>query len=178
MGGARIDLETRTAIAKAVRKGTQRSVVARKFNVSQSAVARIGQAAGIVRPPLSIGQKKSQRTAIEAVKLESRRRRAELGLALINDAARLREQLWKPWVAYDFGGGGENYGYHEHLLKQPDARAQQAIAIAMAICVDKHLAIERADLESNTGTVKGAIVSLIDRLEAQELTTQIHVVDS
>lgn len=177
MGGTRIDLEARTAIVKALRKGTLPSVVARKFAISRSSVVQIGREAGIVRPPLSDAQKHGQRKATEASRLEARRRRNELSLALLADAEKLRQQLWQPAIAFDFGGGGENYGYHEHQLKQPDARAKRDLVIALAVLIDKHIAIERLEDEASTGIVKGAIVALVDRLEAAELTTQVHVVD-
>jgi hypothetical protein len=161
---------------KAVQKGGRRSVVARKFGVSQSAVARIGQEAGIVRRPLSTGQKKSQRMATEAVKLEARRRRAEMSLALIDDAEKLRRQLFEPSMAFDFGG--KDFAYVEHQLKQPDARSQQSIAIAMAVCLDKSLALERFDFEASNA-VKAAIIQLVDRLvDDEDRATRIHVVDS
>ena|ERR1700694_3196758 len=116
-----------------------------------------------------------QRQAVEVIKLETRRRRLELSLQLLTDAERLRQQLWQPWTAYDFGG--ENYGFHEHQLPRPDARALRDITIALAVCVDKSIALERLDDESSN-SVKAAIVSLIDRLETEEHATPIHVVDS
>jgi transposase-like protein len=172
-----IDLETRSAIVKAVQKGARRSAVARQFNVSPSTVARVCREAGIIPKPLTPGQQHSRRMATDAVKLETRRRRMELSLRLLEDAEKLRKQLWQPWTAYDFGGGGENYGFHQHQLKQPDARSQRDICIALAVCVDKSIALEKLD-DGSTNTVKAAIVSLIDRLETAELETPLHVVDS
>jgi hypothetical protein len=161
--GARIDLETRTAIVKAIRKGDRRSAIARKFNVSQAAVARIGRAAGIVPLPLTAGQKHSQRMATQAIKLETRRRRTELSNAFIGDVEKLRQQLFSPALTFGFDARGV---YHEHQLKEPDARGKRDLAIAMAILVDKHVALERLENESEAGIAKAAIIQLIDHLEA------------
>jgi hypothetical protein len=176
MGGSRIDLEVRAGVLKALRKGTRPSIVAKHYGISRSSVVHIGREAGIVQPSPSDSQKQGQRQAVEAARLESRRRRSTLSLQLITDAERLRQQLWAPALIVEFAAGGDNFGFHEHKLNEPDARAKRDIAIALAILVDKHVAIERLENEANTGIVKGAIVSLMDRLEAEELTTKVHVV--
>jgi hypothetical protein len=175
MGGMRIDLEARSSIVKELRKGGRPSVVAKKFGVSRSSVIHIGREAGIVQEALSDRQKRGQRIAVEAARAEARRRRSALSLQLITDVERLRLQMFAPAIVVEFAAGGEHFGFHEHKLKEPDARAKRDLAIALAILVDKHVAIERLENEANTGTVKGAIVSLIDRLEADELATKVVV---
>ena len=69
MGGARIDLEVRTAILKALRKGARPSVVAQKFAVSRSSIVHIG------RRPASFRRyhRRSgcgQRQAVEVIKFK------------------------------------------------------------------------------------------------------------
>ena len=164
---------TREGILEALRAGTRRSVIARRFNVSHSGVGSIARAAGIARRPQTVGQKKAQAAATEQLKLDARERRARISLALLEDADKLRRRLWEPAKAFDFGG--KDFGYVEHEISEPDARSKQALAIAMAVCLDKSIALERFDSEGSTA-VRAAIIELVDRLAGEE--TRISLAES
>lgn len=89
------------------------------------------------------------RVAVEAKVNDNALARAELAGLLLQDARRLRDQLFTSTVAYNFGGKDNTFAEHE--LPEPDFRAKQAILTSIAIALDKSMALERFDAEGGQG---------------------------
>lgn len=163
--GKRITEVKRTRILEALQQpGAKLARVARRFGVSPSAVKVIRAHAGMA-PLATPEQKRLAAEARDTLLVEARRRRAQLMLRLLEDAERLRQRIFEPATAYTFGGSGDNYGFVEHEIEEPDAKSKQALAIAMGIAIDKSLQLEKYDSESTTAA-RGAIIELVDRLKA------------
>mgnify|MGYP001237743837 FL=1 len=135
--GIRVSDEEREAILAMLKEGKSVGQVAKRFGRSKTTVSKIGREAGLdlARPEL--------KKAAEAQRAENAARRAELARLLLEDAFRLREQLWQPCRVYNFGG--KDNVYREHILPEPDARTKREILTAIGIAVDKVIALEKHD---------------------------------
>lgn len=125
-------------------------------------------ARALARPPATI-TKAAQRLGLafdaagsgvcaEATRRRAAERRAALALALLDDAERLRRQLWAPAIVYAFTSAG----YVEHELPEPPAQDKLALVRALALAIDKHLRLAALDRDDD-GTA--AAVSLLGSLQ-------------
>lgn len=81
--------------------------------------------------------------------------RTALELDLLRDAERLRQQLFSPAVAYNFGG--KDNTYEEHRLPQPSAADQLKIMQATTIAVAHSLKISEHDVNAGTDAAIGML---------------------
>lgn len=86
--------------------------------------------------------------------------RTALELELLQDAARLRKQLFAPAKAYNFGGRDNTYA--EHKLPQPSARDQLDIMKATTLAVQHSLKISEHDVNAGTESAIG----MLDKIAA------------
>lgn len=89
------------------------------------------------------------REAVEAAQVDNAKRRAELAGRLLEDAERLRRQLWQPCTVFNFGGKDNTFEQAE--IPEPDFRAKQAILTSVAIAVDKSMKLELHDRDDSSG---------------------------
>lgn len=138
---ARIPDDVREAVARAARlERTSRSIAA-EFGISVASVSNICRELGVQRDR-SATEKATRATIADLAK-----RRAELAGLLLEDAHRLRAQLWeRAQVAMVVSQGGENGSMIvDHELPEPTFRDKQAIATATGIVLDKHLKLVDRD---------------------------------
>jgi transposase-like protein len=166
----RIPDDSRLAIVAAVRGGERRAAVARRFGISDTAVTKFCRAAGLLDPPISQARRAAIRAATELNSELGKYRRSRQSLALLHDGDRLRRQLWAPTIVFAFGRNAEGeHAFVQHEISQPDAKAQQATAIAMGICLQRALELARFDLaEGGVSQVRASIVDLMERLAAPQ----------
>jgi len=81
------------------------------------------------------------KAATIARKASCAERRAELAEALLIDAERLRRQFWEPYEMHSFGRDG----FQTATLPEPDSRAKRELAVALAVCCDKSIALLKED---------------------------------
>ena len=81
--------------------------------------------------------------ATEAKVADAKGRRAALQIALLEDAEKLRAQLWKPTLAFNFGG--KDNTYNEHQLDQPTFTDQLKIMQATGVAGDRSLKLAEHD---------------------------------
>jgi transposase-like protein len=170
-GANRIDDAKRQAIVAAVRGGERRSRVARRFGVSGTSVTNLARAAGLADPPLSAARRAAIRATTQLNQDLAKAKRARQALALMGVAERLRRQMFQPSVVYAFGRGADGtHQYTEHAVPEPDAKAKQALAIALGITLQRALELARYDRDDDSGaTVKAAVIDLVERLAAEPL---------
>ena len=135
--GIRVPDEEREAIVAMLKEGRSVGEVAKHFGRGKTTVSRIGREAGLDLTHPSL------KKAAEAQRAQNAARRAELARLLLEDAYRLREQLWQPCRVYSFGGRDNTY--REHILPEPDARTKREILTAIGIAIDKVIALEKYD---------------------------------
>ncbi|MEU4234170.1 helix-turn-helix domain-containing protein [Nonomuraea sp. NPDC026600] len=83
------------------------------------------------------------RVATQARVDDAKHKRALLADQLLDDALRLRGQLWEPCKVYNFGGRDNTYA--EANLEQPDFAGQEKILRSLAVAVDKHARLIELD---------------------------------
>lgn len=101
------------------------------------------------------------RAATEARTADLQARRQELKALLIDDAHRLREQLWKPARLVNFGG--KDNTLNETKLDEPLFADKKNIMSAVGIAVDRVVKLETVDADGGADEA----VSLLDRIAAQ-----------
>lgn len=144
MGGLadRIPDDVRAAIVEEVRAGKTTRAVAREFGVSEASVRRYARAQGVASATRELTEK-ATRTKIATMAAS----RAELARLLLEDAHRLRAQMWQPAkvaMTVSLGDGGGSTVV-DHPLDEPTFKDKQAIMTACAIALDKHIKVIQFD---------------------------------
>lgn len=103
---------------------------------------------------------RAARTAVatEAKKADAKALRAALSIALLQDAERLRQQLFDSALVHSFGG--KENTYNEHTLPEPTFADKAALMRAIGIAVDKHVVIDKYD----SGAGLSESLSLLERI--------------
>jgi hypothetical protein len=108
---------------------------------------------------LGLGWDRAQtKDATKAKKLDAEARRARLKLDLLEDAARLREQLWKPTKVFSFGG--KDNTYNEHQLTQPPHVDQLKLVQATSAAINAYGRLEQLDTAADTDDAKSMLAHL------------------
>lgn len=116
-----------------------------------SIAAEMGRSKGTInrhaarqQPPLT--WERTQVAAATAARvIDAKAHRTALQLALLEDAAKLRKQLWEPCIAFNFGGKDNTYA--EHDLAKPTFTDQLKIMQATGVAVDRSLKLAEHDSE-------------------------------
>lgn len=98
--------------------------------------------------------------ATQAKIIDAKARRAALELALLEDAERLRAQLWQPHTYFDWGG--KDHDFDEHTVDEPTPTDKLKLMQAVGQAVDRSIKIAAHD--GDTGVAEAT--SLLDQFEA------------
>ena len=101
------------------------------------------------------------RAMIEARTVDLKARRQELKALLLDDAHRLREQLWKPARLVNFGG--KDNTLNETKLDEPLFVDKKNIMSSVGIAVDRIVKLE--EIDNDDGNTE--VISLLDQLAEQ-----------
>lgn len=145
---------------------TSLRAIAADLDRSKTAVAR-----RLAHHGLSAADRSQTMAATAAKVADARARRAALELALLDDAARLRQQLFAPTVAFNFGGKDNTYA--EKQLAQPTFADQLKIVQATGAAIDRALRI--AEHDADTGVDQA--VGMLDQIHAAIGAAAAHVGD-
>lgn len=96
-------------------------------------------------------------------------RRADLELRLLDDAERLRQQLWQPAIVFNFGGRDNTY--EERTLDKPPVADQLKIMQAVGVAIDRALRIADHDTNAGADDAKNLLTSLGRALGVNDATT-------
>lgn len=99
--------------------------------------------------------------------------RTELELQLLEDASRLRRQLFAPAKAYNFGGKDNTFA--EHQLPMPSARDQLDIMKATTIAVQHSLKISEHDVNAGTGAAIGMLDKIAEGINIAALDLDLDL---
>ena len=124
-----LSAEERQRIVDLLKSGKSFREVADLTGRSWGSIHNVAVGAGVRRDV--------QRTkkATEARRADIRARMALVAEGLVDDAARLREQIFAPHIAFNFGG--KDNTYEEHEIPEPTARDKQALMTSIGIALDK-----------------------------------------
>ncbi|MEV8177205.1 hypothetical protein AB0O99_04055 [Cellulosimicrobium funkei] len=146
--------------------------------VSQRAVAEeLGRTPGSVASRAHKLGIRSDRTATvaatQAVIVDAKARRAGLEVALLEDAERLRAQLWQPHTYFDWGG--KDHDFDEHTVEEPTPSDKLKLVQAAGAAIDRALKLALHDADGGhteaVGMLDGiaaAIAAAADRMPEQD----------
>lgn len=111
--------------------------------------------------------------ATQATMIDAKARRATLEIALLDDAERLRKQLWQPHLYFDWGG--KDHDYDEREMPQPTPTDKLKLMQAAGAALDRSLKIAVYDADtghteavSMLGDIAAAINAAADQVEAEQ----------
>src|SRR5690606_18819922 len=121
-------------------KGLGRNEIARQLGRSGKTVSLIAAELG-----LSF-ERQAPLAAVEARKADARARRAALALALLEDAERMRQQLFAPALVYNFGGRDNTF--EQATIPEPDFRGKRDLMNAIGIAVERSIRLDEYDRDA------------------------------
>ena len=98
------------------------------------------------------------REATEARAVDLKARRQELAELLLDDAHRLRKQLWEPTMAFSFGG--KDNTYEEAQIPEPTFGDKKNIMSSVSTAMNTVVNMTKLDQDNGVGEV----VSMLDKL--------------
>lgn len=108
------------------------------------------------------GDRTQTAAATQANAIDARARRSSLQLALLDDAARLREQLWQKALVFNFGGRDNTY--EERTLDKPTFGDQLKIMQAAGAAIDRALKLDLHDSGAGAEKVVGLLQATAEAL--------------
>jgi hypothetical protein len=133
-------------------QGLGRNAIAREMGVAQACVSRTA-----AHLDLTFDRTQMQ-AATEARLADLAERRSQLATDLIEDAERLREQMWQPAVIYSFGGKDNTYA--EEPVSEPPAADKRALMSTAGMAIDRSLKLVPPQSEAGTDNA----VSMLDKI--------------
>lgn len=155
--------EKREQITDLIRDGKTRNAIARAVGVSGATVTKVAKELETQGEAPAFDRSATKR-ATAAREVDQAAERARLRGLLLEDAHRLRRQLWQPCVMHNFGG--KDNTHNSITLEQPTFEQQAKIMTSVGICVDKIVRLDQA----NDGAEKEAsnlIKSLVDDIRTR-----------
>lgn len=147
----------RAQIIEWIEQGVSRNEIAKRAGRSGSTISGIAKAEG-----LEFGGRTKVAAATEARRIDNRARRSEISAALLEDAMRLRGQMWEPCTLHSFGG--KDNVHNSIDLAEPifadKLKAMQAAASALG----RHIDLERHDAEEKAASARSLLSQLGEAL--------------
>jgi hypothetical protein len=100
--------------------------------------------------------------ATQAKTIDARARRAALEVALLEDAEKLRQQIWQPVIVFNFGGKDNTYEQRE--LNEPPHADKLKLMQAVGQAVDRSLKIAAHDSDAGVAEAVGALDQIAEAL--------------
>lgn len=140
-------------------QGLGRNEIARRLGRSGQTVSKIAASLGLDF------DREAARVATEARVIDARARRAELAFKLLDDAERMRQQLFARATVYNFGGRDNTFEQAE--ISQPSFRDKQSIMAAIGIAVEKSVRLDEYDNASGAPSDVDAWLDAVDGSDAE-----------
>lgn len=137
-------------------EGLGRNVIARKVGLAPATITKVCRELG-----LSFDREHT-RVAVAARKADAAALRSELELAFLEDAARLREQVWLPHTYIDHGG--KDYTRVEWTQDEPSPADKYKLMQSAGIAVEKSMRLSELDKDDQVEDAKAMLVDLFEAL--------------
>ena len=102
--------------------------------------------------------------ATQAKVLDAKARRAQLKLNLLDDATRLREQLWKP--AHYIDHGGKDFDRVEWTQDEPTYADKLKLVQAVSAAIGSYDRLEKLDGDGGVADAVGMLDKIADAIKA------------
>lgn len=136
-----------------------RNDIARDMERSGSTISRHAAAEN-----LSFERGPEVEAATAAKVADAKARRAQMMLNLLDDADKLRLQLWEPTTLHSFGG--KDHTYNSKRVDQPLFRDQRDIMGAVSVALTASMRLDLHDGDPGVDDAKSMLRSLSDGLRA------------
>jgi transposase len=154
--------DDRRRVAELHAQGLSRNAIARETGRSQATVSKLAK-------ELGLGFDRTRTAEATRVKvIDAKARRAELAALLLEDAHRLRVQLWEPCVLVKIGG--KDNVATEHPLARPLFEDQLKIVQASSLAAERHARLVELDRDDGNTEVASLLGSLLGGLQAKHGT--------
>lgn len=158
---AAISDDQRARILVMVENGMSRNAIVRETGVSAGSVSTIVKSAGG-----SFGERTEKMAAVTKTrKVELADKRALLELELLNDALKLRAQVWKS-TDYQQAVGGQSPEVLHWTMAEPIPADKLKLIQAAGIAIDKSLKISDAAGDNGAEQAKSMLAGLAESLGA------------
>lgn len=159
----------RQRIAELHAAGKSRNDIATEIGRSAAVVSKVaGQ--------LGLSFDRSATKAATAAKVaDARAKRAEEMQALLDDARRLRLQLFAPCVVHSFGG--KDNTYNERHVEQPPFADQAKIMQAYNLAISNSLRLDQHDGDGSAEAMGSLLGSMLDTLVERHTAGQADDAD-
>lgn len=135
--GRPITDQERAEVRRLHGEGLSRNAICRELERSPSTITKIAKELGLEFDRAQTAE------ATRIAQLDAKGRRAQLALDLLEDAERLRKQLWEPCTVYNFGG--KDNDFNEARINEPSFRDKREIMSAIGLAVDRHTRLVTVD---------------------------------
>lgn len=133
-------------------KGLSRNAIAEDTGRSGRTISRIADKLGLTF------DRERTRAATEAKKEDARSKRAALALRLLDDAERLRQQLWKPAEYVDHGG--KEFDEARWTMPEPTFADKAKIMQSVGIAVDRAVKLDEYDADQGAAGARSMLGDL------------------
>ncbi|WP_131104038.1 helix-turn-helix domain-containing protein [Ornithinimicrobium sufpigmenti] len=158
--------EQETRLRELHGQGLTLTAIAKELGRDKGSVSRKAKA---MDPPLTWDRSHTA-AATQAKVLDVKARRAQLKADLLEDAARLRKQLFAPTVIFNFGGKDNTYEQRE--LDQPPHADQLKIMQAVSTAIGSYDRLEKLDGDGGVSDAVGMLDKIADAIKATAQTLQ------
>lgn len=140
MAAAPVTDEDRQRVAELHAEGLNRNAIAREIGRSGSTVSKIAVELGLSFDRTAV------KAATEARVADAKARRAALMNELLDDAEKLRQQLFAPTTIHSFGG--KDHTYNSRSVDQPLFKDQRDIVQAVNTAISASLRLDLHDADN------------------------------
>lgn len=140
-------------------QGMSRNDIAREMNRSGSTISRHAADEG-----LSFERGPEVAAATEAMRADAKSRRAQMMLKLLEDADKLRLQLFAPTTIHSFGG--KDHTYNSHDVQQPLFKDQRDIMNACSVALNASMRLDHHDTDGGAEGARSMVSQLFAGLKA------------
>ncbi|WP_242908690.1 hypothetical protein [Actinomadura terrae] len=151
-----ITTRDRRSVAELHARGLNRNAIAREIGRAQSTVSKIARELGLTF------DRRRTAEATRAKVIDAKARRAELAALLLEDAHRLRVQLWEPCDLVKIGGK-DNVATREPL-ERPLFDDQLRIVQAAGLAAERHARLVELDADNGVNDGRAMLTNLAEAL--------------
>ena len=154
---AGLSQETIARIVELAQAGMGRNEIARELDVSVGTVT--------AHAPRGSFDRSATMAAVKARQADMAQRRAKLAADLLEDAERMRRQLWEPALVFNFGG--KDNTYEEHQLQEQPTDGKRTLMQAVTAATTAHLRLVDHDGDGTVDQAKSVLDGFMDAIASR-----------
>ncbi|MDG4832413.1 helix-turn-helix domain-containing protein [Solwaraspora sp. WMMD1047] len=139
-------------------QGLGRNAIAKALNRGTRTITRLAAEQGLDFDRTTAAK------ATAAKQADARARRATLALGLLDDAEKLRGQLFTACTVYNFGG--KDNTFEQALISEPSFRDKRDLMSAIGTAIDKAVRLDEYDADPGIDAAKSMLGALARGLGA------------